>query len=345
MCTGELLGERARVTLHRALVLTAVAGLVLACGSSDSRTPTPASTSGPDATSPAADARSAADVGEAPVDAGTTPEDASAADGTADASPPDGGAADAASGPTDAGPAAGTSGCGQPATPGLHGVDTMVSGRLRHYQVMVPASYDARRPTRVVFMFHGLGGDGDQIRSYLAPEAAAQGQALFVYPDGRVIPSAGRTAWEEADLLFFDAMLAEISAAYCVDASRVFAAGHSYGAYMTNEVGCQRAGVVRAIAAVSGGTLGTRCVGPTAAWLAHGTNDGTVPQSEGARARDHWRTTNGCASTTTPVAPEGCVSYEGCADGAPVTWCSFTGGHFPLPAYTLGAIWAFFSAY
>jgi polyhydroxybutyrate depolymerase len=247
--------------------------------------------------------------------------------------------------PTDAGPAAGTPGCGQPATPGLRGVDTMVGGRLRHYQVMVPATYDAARPTRVVFMFHGLGGDGDQIRSYLAPEAAAQGQALFVYPDGRVIPSAGRTAWEEADLLFFDAMLAEVSAAYCVDRDRVFAAGHSYGAYMTNEVGCQRAGVVRAIAAVSGGTLGTRCVGTTAAWLAHGTNDGTVPQSEGVRARDHWRTTNGCASTTTPVAPEGCVRYEGCAADAPVTWCSFTGGHFPLPAYTLDAIWGFFSAY
>jgi polyhydroxybutyrate depolymerase len=333
------------VTLHRALVLTTVASLVLACGS-DSRTATPASTSGTDASTPA-DASSATDASETRLDAGTMADDAGAAEdaATADASPRDAGAADAASAPTDAGPAAGTPGCGQPATPGLRGVDTMVGGRLRHYQVMVPATYDAARPTRVVFMFHGLGGDGDQIRSYLAPEAAAQGQALFVYPDGRVIPSAGRTAWEEADLLFFDAMLAEVSAAYCVDRDRVFAAGHSYGAYMTNEVGCQRAGVVRAIAAVSGGTLGTRCVGTTAAWLAHGTNDGTVPQSEGVRARDHWRTTNGCASTTTPVAPEGCVRYEGCAADAPVTWCSFTGGHFPLPAYTLDAIWGFFSAY
>ncbi len=334
------------MTLHRALVLTTVASLVLACGS-DSRTATPAATSGPDATSPLADASSTADASEAPLDAGTVAADAGTAEdaAAADASHRDADVADASSAPPDAGLAVGTTGCGQPATPGLRGVDTMVGGRLRHYQVMVPAAYDAARPTRLVFMFHGLGGDGDQIRSYLAPEAAAQGQALFVYPDGRVIPSAGRTAWEEADLIFFDAMLAEVSAAYCVDRARVFAAGHSFGAYMTNEVGCQRAGVVRAIAAVSGGTLGTRCVGTTAAWLAHGTNDGTVPQSEGARARDHWRTTNGCASTTTPVAPEGCVSYEGCTAGAPVTWCSFTGGHFPLPAYTLDAIWAFFSAY
>lgn len=333
--------------LPRALVLTTVASLVLACGSSDSRTTTPATASGLDATASPADASSTADAREAPLDAGTTADDAAAGDAAAtDASPGDAAVdADAGGTPTDAGTPAGTAGCGQAATPGLHGVDTMVGGRQRHYQVMVPAGYDAARPTRVVFMFHGLGGDGDQIRSYLAPEAAAQGQALFVYPDGRVIPSAGRTAWEEADLLFFDAMLAEISAAYCVDRDRVFAAGHSYGAYMTNEVGCQRAGVVRAIAAVSGGTLGTRCIGTTAAWLAHGTNDGTVPQSEGARARDHWRTTNGCASTTTPVAPEGCVTYEGCAAGAPVTWCSFTGGHFPLPAYTLDAIWGFFSAY
>ena len=334
--------------LHRALVLTTVASLALACGSADGRPATPAP-SAPDAGAPTADAAVAiADASDTPRDMGPTADDAETTDGSSvDAGSDDAGAADtdAASAPGDAGPAAGTPGCGQPAASGLHGVDTMVGGRLRHYQVMVPANYDAARPTRVVFMFHGLGGDGDQIRSYLAPEAAAQGQALFVYPDGRVIPSAGRTAWEEADLLFFDAMLAEVSAAYCVDRDRVFAAGHSYGAYMTNEVGCQRAGVVRAIAAVSGGTLGTRCVGTTAAWLAHGTNDGTVPQSEGARARDHWRTTNGCGSTTTPVAPEGCVSYEGCAAGAPVTWCSFAGGHFPLPAYTLDAIWGFFSAY
>jgi poly(3-hydroxybutyrate) depolymerase len=197
----------------------------------------------------------------------------------------------------------------------------------------------------VVFLFHGLGGDGAQIRSYLGLEAEAAGQALMVYPDGRVIPSAGRTAWEVADLAFFDAMVSEVSAAYCVDPSRIFAAGHSYGAYMTNVVGCQRGDVVRAIAAVSGGALGGTCRRPLPVWLAHGDADQVVPQSEGIAARDQWRATNGCSSNSVPTTPAPCVSYVGCAADAPVTWCSFSGNHYPLPAYTRPAIWDFFRAW
>jgi poly(3-hydroxybutyrate) depolymerase len=218
----------------------------------------------------------------------------------------------------------------------------VVGGVSRHYKVFVPSSYDSGVPMRLIFVFHGLGGNGDLIRSHFSFEAEANGQALFVYPDG--LPVQGGTGWSSADATFFDVMLSEISADYCVDAARVFATGHSYGGYMSNLLGCARPNVLRAIAPASGGLAGDSCGGPVAAWLIHGSSDGTVPQSEGISARNHWITVNQCGATTTPTGQGECVSYDGCSPGHPVTWCSFNGGHFPLPGYTKQAIWDFFAA-
>lgn len=253
---------------------------------------------------------------------------------------PDGPAAvDGAVAQGDAGPVA-TGGCGKAGARGMQERTPMVSGVTRHYQLFVPSGYDAEVPMQLVFVFHGLGGDGDQIRAYFGFEAEAQGQALFAYPDG--LPVQGGTGWSTTDVAFFDAMVDEISADYCVDASRVFATGHSYGGYMSNLLGCARPDVLRGIAPASGGLLTGNCGGPVAAWLVHGDADGTVPQSEGLAARDHWRTVNGCLATSTATGVGDCVRYDGCSDGHPVEWCSFSGGHYPLPGYTQQAIWDFF---
>ncbi len=227
---------------------------------------------------------------------------------------------------------------------GLVSKSLTVGGASRRYQLFVPKGLDAKKPARLVFVFHGLGGNGDQIRAYLGLEAQAAADAVMVYPDG-LVRLQGRTGWSEEDLPFFDAMVADVSGAVCVDQKRVFATGHSFGGYMTNLVGCLRGDVVRAIAPVSGGFVASgACKGPVAAWLAHGDRDGTVPQSEGLAARDRWLASNGCAATSKPVSPGQCVSYDGCTANHPVVWCSFAGDHFPLPDYTRPAIWDFFKS-
>lgn len=222
-----------------------------------------------------------------------------------------------------------------------------MAGAQRRYQVFVPSGYDGRRPLRLVFLFHGLGGNGDQIRSYFSFEAEAAGEAVFVYPEGVAQSSVGgATGWGFDDLPFFDALLSAVQTSYCVDPKRVFAAGHSFGGYMSNLVGCSRGDVVRAIAPVSGGMVTPgACKGPVAAWLAHGDKDNTVATSEGIAARDRWVTTNACAKTTKPAVPSPCVTYDGCKAGRPVTWCQFSGGHFPLPSFTRQAIWDFFASF
>ena len=268
-----------------------------------------------------------------------SPETADGGPTTSDA----GGAADGPGADTSEPPiAVATAGCKATKAPtGLTSKTTTVGGASRRYQLQVPAAYDAGLPTRLVFLFHGLGGNGDQIRSYFSFEAEAAGGAIFVYPDG-VARLQGRTGWAQDDLPFFDAMVSEISASHCIDAKRIFAAGHSFGGYMSNLVGCERGDVVRAIAPVSGGLVAGTCKGPVAAWLAHGDNDPTVAQSEGIAARDHWASANGCTATTKPTTPAPCVAYDGCSANHPVTWCSFPGGHYPLPAFTKQAIWDFF---
>ena len=225
---------------------------------------------------------------------------------------------------------------------GLFDVETTVGGETRSYGVLVPAGLDGSTRPALVIAFHGLGGNGRQIRAYLGLEEQAGADAIHVYPDGLPRDAAGgRTAWDSADLALFDAIVADVSARYCVDPQRIFVVGHSYGAYMTNLVGCARGDVVAGIAPVSGGAFGSGCRGAVPAWIAHGTSDATVPESEGVAAREAWRMRNGCGETETPVSPSPCVAYD-CAD-APVQWCAFDGGHFPLPSFTRDAIWSFFT--
>jgi len=274
--------------------------------------------------------------------ASSLPEGAPAEAGAPDATPNDAGGTAIPEAGTDAR----STGCGVAgAIAGLQTKTTKVGSTERTYQLVVPTAYDPSKALPLVFVFHGLGGDANQIRYYLDMEDEAAGQALFVYPEGVAQPSqGGRTAWALEDVNFFDAMLNDVSASLCVDRKRVFAAGHSFGAYMSNLVGCERGDVVRGIAPVSGGIVAGACKGPVAVWLAHGDKDATVKQSEGITARDRWLKVNDCKTTSKAASPGACVSYDGCSPGHPVTWCSFPGGHFPLPAYTEQAIWDFFKA-
>jgi polyhydroxybutyrate depolymerase len=120
-----------------------------------------------------------------------------------------------------------------------------VNGTTRTYVLSVPAG-GGGTPRPLVFAFHGAGGDGAGIRGYLGLEAPSQGKAIFVYPDG--LSDGSRTGWPDTngrDIAFFDALLAKLEAEACVDSARVFGTGFSYGGYMSNTLGCKRAGVVR----------------------------------------------------------------------------------------------------
>lgn len=215
-----------------------------------------------------------------------------------------------------------------------------VNGAVRTYQLAVPSG-DGQVPRALVLVFHGKGGDGIGMRNYVgrSMETAAQGNAIFVYPDG-VDDGPGWPNQGGKDVAFVDALLAKLATQVCYDRARVFATGFSYGGYMSNTLGCARGGAIRAIAPVSGGGPWGSCAAPVAAWIAHGVTDTTVALSQGESSRDRWQAVNGCDATTQAVTPAPCVALGGCGAN-PVVWCAFDQGH-TVPSWAPAAIWSFF---
>ncbi len=221
-----------------------------------------------------------------------------------------------------------------------------VGGVDRTYTVAVPAN--TAGPVPVVFAFHGSGDSGSNFRGWFGGnlERAATAPTLFVYPDAlKTDGGTGATGWDDLDgrdTAFFDALLARLEATACVATARVFVTGFSYGGFMSNTLGCKRAGTVRAIAPLSGGGPWGGCNGQrVAAFLACGDTDSLLSQSEGSR--DHWASVDGCGSSTSSVTPSPCVAYSGCASGYPVVWCPFTGGH-TVQSWEAPAVMRFFGA-
>ncbi len=244
-----------------------------------------------------------------------------------------------------------STGCGtaNPPASGRYTID--VAGTAREYIIKVPAGYSNQRPYRLIFAFHGgmydaasvdAGGAPSPSGPYYGIEPLAGGNAIFV------APQALSGSWQNTsgrDVAYVNAMIARLESQLCIDQSRIFATGFSFGGIMTLALGCAEADQFRAIAPMSGQIQGT-CGGSAAIayWSSHGTNDTTISPTDGAMARDMFRTRNGCTTTTMPGDRAGCVDYQGCSAGHPVTWCSFTGTHMP-PPYAGEAIWAFFSRF
>jgi polyhydroxybutyrate depolymerase len=154
----------------------------------------------------------------------------------------------------------------------------------------------------------------------------------------------GAAAWSESrDLPLFDALLAKMQGAFCIDNQRIFAAGHSSGGMFTHMLGCRRGNVLRGIGPLSAPPPSGTCTGDVAVWISQGISDPTVTVDLGRSSRDFWVKRNHCdASQSTAVDPAPTVAYGGCDAGFPVRYCEYDGNH-NLPSYAPKAIWDFFN--
>ena len=253
-------------------------------------------------------------------------------------------------------PVNGTAGCLRAVPVGAKdGVTVDVAGITRTYTVYVPESYDGRTAHRLVFRFHSGGRTGASARPYLDLERRAKGAAIFVYPDGVAGNWDLTTAYaSNRDVAAFDAIVAKLSASYCLDKTKVFAVGTSNGAYFVNQLACARGDVLRGIASHAGGgpfmTQGgtyddkgqLRCpTPPVAAAIFQGLADTSVLPSEGEKAITHWTHWNGCAATRAPVAPSPCEAPDGCTN--PMLVCKIPGQGHAIWDPSRDAIWDFFA--
>jgi poly(3-hydroxybutyrate) depolymerase len=244
-----------------------------------------------------------------------------------------------------------SAGCGTPTSLSSGNATIDVSGTQREYILSLPSDYDPDQPYKLVFGLHWRGGQASDVATsgtiglgnFYGLEELAQGSAIFVAPNGI---DNGWANSNGRDIALMRAILERFESDLCIDLDRVFSVGFSYGGMMSFAIACEMGDVFRAIAPISG-ALYSGCgngTEPIAMWGAHGMSDDVVPINDGRTGLQAVLDRNNCGGQTTAVSPDPCVSYEGCDEGYPVTWCEFNGGHSPS-GWMTEPIWDFFSQF
>jgi poly(3-hydroxybutyrate) depolymerase len=255
-----------------------------------------------------------------------------------------------------------SAGCGQAApTAGRASID--VDGLMRDYILALPDGYDADKAYKLIFTWHPWGGSAQQVAGngpsgYYGLLGASGGEAILVSPEGLDFNGNG-LGWGNQggqDIAFLEAMMARFDSELCFDHNRVFSTGFSFGGMMSNAVAC--AGLARAVAPMAGNSMVSGCVAgtkPVAYMGFHGVSDSVVKIEDGRTARDVFIGRNECGAATPSDSdwcdlaggnfqPCECMTYEGCTEGYPVTWCEYNGDHMVAPN-SAQTIWDFFAQF
>ncbi|MEO6094385.1 MAG: hypothetical protein ABIW76_01455 [Fibrobacteria bacterium] len=237
-----------------------------------------------------------------------------------------------------------SAGCGKPATitssinPAYRTI--MSGGASRQYVIDLPKPYDMNKPYRFIMGSHGAGGEGNDIQreKYYSiqeiPEAASS--AIFVSASG----SGG--SWGAKDVQLYNDILDFVKNGACVDESRTFVLGFSFGGMYSYSLSVTSQKTVRAGIGMSPAnfniTLPPKVAAPIAWMQSTGMSDGTCPwvRSEASKQGSKFiaqeiGALNGCTvPDPIPTWKSGsmlCNDFVGCKPGYPTRVCTFGGGH------------------
>ena len=170
-------------------------------------------------------------------------------------------------------------GCADPVTDEVTSmrVDLAVGDQERWYLLTTPPP--TTDPLPLVVDLHGLmeGAEIHSIMTQFGPLAQQDG-FVVAFPHGSGDPvrwDADPAASPNADVDFLDAMIEQLGEQRCIDESRVYATGLSYGAIMSTFLGCERSDTFAAIAPIDGITIPEGCAParPVPMLSSHGTED------------------------------------------------------------------------
>ncbi len=202
---------------------------------------------------------------------------------TSTTSTPAGGSGRSAAGSGAPVPSAGCAATGTPATT-LERRTLPVDGEERWYLLTGPASDGTPKP--LVLDLHGL-GEGASIHAQTSGSSdfAEQNGFVVALPNGSGSPIGWNInpSGTNHDLDFIKALVPEIESKQCIDTSRVYAMGFSYGALMSSLLACTMSDTFAAVAPVSGFAVSKNCH-PTRrlpVLTFHGTADQILPFSGG----------------------------------------------------------------
>jgi len=252
-----------------------------------------------------------------------------------------------------------SSGCGS-VSPQTDSADSPLTVSGHQYYVKLPADYDPNLAYPAMIMFNPTNNPISWAEQNAGFEEEGPREAwIRVYPH----PANSSAGWGAGDVPFFEPFYEQITASFCIDQARVFAAGESSGGDFSSILGCEYADKLRAV-----GPCATKdvfqypldasersCTGQVTAVIIHGKNDSVVGTENGAKTRDFYVALNHCDATTLPVsgytdALSNCVMYQGCDADRPVYWCehedpNYGGTNHGWPAFAPKFLWGLFSEY
>lgn len=220
------------------------------------------------------------------------------------------------------------------------------AGLNREYIIDIPANYDKNKPYRLIFGMHCMGSSDQGVVSEkyygLKPYADnAKIPCIFVAPQGYTDNSPWRVS-DNKDHLFFADMLKIFKEKLCVDTTRIFCCGFSYGAMVSYSLSTAFQKDLRAVACYAPANwniyLPTNTHEPVAYFQTTGTDDNLCKwvNNDGAKqggkycVLQHIEDNGGPAPSSIPTATSGkhvSTQFEGCKAGYPVKFGSFQGGH------------------
>jgi poly(3-hydroxybutyrate) depolymerase len=249
-----------------------------------------------------------------------------------------------------------SAGCGKAAGMSSGKLTITSGGSQRTYIIDVPSNYDMNHAYRLFFTFHWIGSTSEAVRDGQTSNGGAANWGYYGLkrmantandPAIFIAPQSMGSTWTEQDHPFFDAMLARAKEQLCVDTSRVFATGFSFGGMITYSLSTNHQKDLRAAVGIAPANyniyLPTNTHEPIPWMSTTGMGDTTCPWDGGnnrgakyaaiAHAMD-----NGCTiPTTIPTTTAGsrshlCYDFQGCRPGYPVKVCTFDGGHIAAHA-------------
>lgn len=253
-------------------------------------------------------------------------------------------------------------GCGKSGRPGNNG-RVHVAGES---WLVFPESYDGNTPLPVLWGFHGCGSGnrGDSSRTEYT-DATRNTAFASEYVVAIPLSSDAGGCWSyNNDVGRVKALYDRLVADYCVDIDRMFATGHSSGAYFSVALLESRNAAdaahmnFRGIAPVAASPVNNHAT-PMPVLYMENPNDTERQPNNAPTVVGGFRRANGCSDTSRPYegvmacnsssggasVNAGCIAYDGCSQ--PTVWCSHddqaygTTGH-GIPCFAAQAMDHFF---
>jgi polyhydroxybutyrate depolymerase len=243
-------------------------------------------------------------------------------------------------------------------------------GAVRDVRVFVPSAFDGS-PLATVIDWHGLGSDGPQQAAVSGYEDVAEAEGfIVVHPTGVPAPGDSRNSWQlfatqdgRDDVAFASALIDDLIANWCADATRIYSTGMSNGGFFTARLVCELSDRIAAASSVAGLYHPDACAPerPVPYIAFHGTDDRIVPFDGSGESLlltggplddllrvffeqvmpdefGEFAADNACDAQPTVAQIGDDVTefeYTGCEDGVPMAFFEIDGGGHTWPSWAI----------